>query len=418
MEANRQWPLPDGVNQLLDEAAVVLDAMLIEPPREFRDPDQQIWRNWLRNQQEALRVMQQELNKMRYAERKLELIEQVNRFYQREGEYLTGMQEYLIREQQRLVTEEVVGAIQRAPNEDDEEINLHIFFRAANHRDRIDRQRRAQHEREQILRNQRQERLEIDGGDYRWLFQEPEQAMLQVFGPATLDRHQQEFVVDLTKEMDIYAGKLWLPGKVPESIQSRPFFRPHNIKIKHQSHSFISQYFARKTPEADENLIAYLHQEAMFLPRTPALALMLKEKARRWIEEFDTTKITRQQQTDIIGNAVNAAMLPTKHEIDFVHAQENIINRITVHRHNQHFSIGDKVLPTVFGPPYSSSLRTAMELTKIGLSLSLMYCLVAKPDALIKTVDLSHVILNRSATRLRSTIVAYATKWLPFGTGI
>lgn len=430
-EAIQEWLIPDGVDWLLDGAAQILDMFIVEPPEEFRDPENQIHELWRTNQEDIIRLMGQEHIKMQYVNRKIGMIRMVRRFYARQGNYMADLANYLIREQQLLRAEQVAdGAIAPVPGDVADEIDVGNFFRRMEIDAIADRQRQARRlQREQERQEAQQRRLdqlqqlhvvrdrrEAERAQPQEII-EPE-VFHQMFGAPGLDRFQQHLVQDLSKECDTYAGLMWRPGKKQKPVRDKPYFIPHSLPQGISRHHLVHHFINREPLSSDANLTAYLKQEAMYLPRTPGLALVLKEKAKRWIEEFDTARITREEQTAIIGNAVNAAMMPTDPEIALVHQQQNLSNKFTVWRHNSYFSTGDKVSPTDLGPLYSSSRRIVTQVTKTGLLLTLIYYTAAKPDVVISLVDTSHVILNHLGTRLQSTMAAYVTRWFPYERGI
>ncbi|APG76397.1 hypothetical protein 1 [Hubei tombus-like virus 16] len=66
--------------------------------------------------------------------------------------------------------------------------------------------------------------------------------------------------------------------------------------------------------ETDKDLLAYLRLEAAFVPRTPALLLQLKVKAKRFMDQLDCSLYTREEINDMIIRAVGAATLIGKEE--------------------------------------------------------------------------------------------------------
>lgn len=423
MAAN-QWPMPDGLNQLINAAEGTLEAILVEPPEQFRDPNHQLRQIWTQIQEAMITTMLDEHHKVRHVQRMARILEVINQFYQQEGDYMQALldviaeeQQHLAREQQQRVQEQVAQQRLEARNDEPDEINLNEFY--------IGVQRRQEADNAQIIREQRRQQQQLNETRInteryiRNLYpEEVELDLVDIFGDPDRDRFGCTQKYQLDKESDCYAGPLYKPGVKPKQIREKPYFTPHEIKIRHPRHTVIEHFYKQHYQKVDVDLIAYLQQEAMYLPRAPGLALMLKEKARRWIEEFDTTGITRAEQTTIIGNAVNAAMLPSKPEVELAEQQSNLLNRYTVARHNSYFSTGDMIYPAGLGPLASSSQHIVTEAIKYGVSAYLTYSLVFNPAVIIRAVDTSHAILNLLATRLQSTMGAYAMRWLPSVTGI
>jgi len=78
----------------------------------------------------------------------------------------------------------------------------------------------------------------------------------------------------------------------------------------------------------------------MFLPRKPALLLVLKEKAKRFMQYYDCKYMTRRMCNSVIEKAVLAAYLPSNADLQAIYQEENIVNSYKINRVNQHFSSG------------------------------------------------------------------------------
>lgn len=72
----------------------------------------------------------------------------------------------------------------------------------------------------------------------------------------------------------------------------------------------IKNPFKRRVIVTDEDLLAELWLEAAFKPRSPLLQLRLLEKAKKFMSTFDRQLLTRMENTELIVNAVFAAMIP------------------------------------------------------------------------------------------------------------
>jgi hypothetical protein len=70
----------------------------------------------------------------------------------------------------------------------------------------------------------------------------------------------------------------------------------------------------RKRMQTDRDLVSELKMEAAFLPRTPQLAMQLKQRARKWMAQFDCSLLTLDQQYKLVVRAVGAAMLISQEE--------------------------------------------------------------------------------------------------------
>lgn len=60
--------------------------------------------------------------------------------------------------------------------------------------------------------------------------------------------------------------------------------------------------------KADYALLNHLKMEAMFRPRTPALMLALKMKARKFLEKFDLSEAFPHELVEMVANSVAIAM--------------------------------------------------------------------------------------------------------------
>lgn len=68
--------------------------------------------------------------------------------------------------------------------------------------------------------------------------------------------------------------------------------------------------------KADTDLVHYLKMESAFVPRTPALALQLKQKARKWMAAWDLSNYNSKQIHDMTMAAIGQAMLVDQWEED------------------------------------------------------------------------------------------------------
>jgi len=112
----------------------------------------------------------------------------------------------------------------------------------------------------------------------------------------------------------------------------KPVFNPV-VKRKGKEEQGIDRYkrpgyFERRKlraqplPASDE-LVFKLKLEAAFRPRTPELFLQLKNKAVRYLEQFDTTQLTQRALYNLVVNAVGEAMTIGQEEANVRQALKN-----------------------------------------------------------------------------------------------
>lgn len=140
---------------------------------------------------------------------------------------------------------------------------------------------------------------------------------------------------------------------IPEATRNCPEFRAHRVEIKTGEVSLFTHRFINHKPLCEEDVYAHLQSVSMFMPRTPSMAIYLRERALRFIEGFDTMGLSRMEVNNIIGSAVSNAYLPSVEEMTLINTVEYIPNEWRLSRHNQFFKTGDSNLSTVTGPNHS-----------------------------------------------------------------
>lgn len=90
-------------------------------------------------------------------------------------------------------------------------------------------------------------------------------------------------------------------------------FHPEYTKKKHVYLPCSRRKLLWST-ETDEDLVYELKIEAAFVPRDQSLLLLLKQKAKKFMDKFDCSLITMKQRYEIIVNAVCASFLISKEE--------------------------------------------------------------------------------------------------------
>nr|WPV71134.1 MAG: hypothetical protein [Ips tombus-like virus 1] len=158
------------------------------------------------------------------------------------------------------------------------------------------------------------------------------------------------------KECDYYLSNKGIGGRLPEDIASRPMFEPDLGEADSAGLSWIAPYFSKSNDLVDQDLLEHLRVECMFMPRTPALLILLREKAKRFVGYYDTTGVRRREMRVVIGKTVLAAYYPSPEEVNAVHSMMNLGNKIRLWRHNQYFSKSQECQPPT--PGQSSSRRT------------------------------------------------------------
>lgn len=87
----------------------------------------------------------------------------------------------------------------------------------------------------------------------------------------------------------------------------------HHYSIKKRI-CFITYNKASDPIYPDKMLAGVLSREALFKPRTPALLEQLRNKAVRYMSDYDVTSLTAQQLTDVIADTVAYVYAGTKRE--------------------------------------------------------------------------------------------------------
>lgn len=93
----------------------------------------------------------------------------------------------------------------------------------------------------------------------------------------------------------------------------------------------------KKSLKTDADLVAYLRLEAAFLPRTPLLAVQLRVKAKKWLNEFDKSAISHDEAYELIVSAVMQAYEVDRRErlasriMDFSQGLSNILSLVLHH---------------------------------------------------------------------------------------
>lgn len=130
-------------------------------------------------------------------------------------------------------------------------------------------------------------------------------------------------------EIDGELGKMPLLDDRETTARMGYHFRPMVEKVK-DCFTLFSKY---EPPQVNPDLYYELALEALFLPRSHKLLIQLKQKARRWVQEYDMRKHTREQQYVMVAKAVTAAF--------FIHPQEELLvdlikrNRAAMKQHEK-----------------------------------------------------------------------------------
>lgn len=134
---------------------------------------------------------------------------------------------------------------------------------------------------------------------------------------------------------------------------AKPIFvvEPHEFKpVRRSQRIFEGLYWeklfqSKAFGEVDEDLLAELWLEAAFQPRSPRLALQLKNKAKRYMADWDLSLYTSLQVTSMIIRAVGAAMTISPWEEEVRHLLSEVeVNKLI---HDQaKFCKGDLKCPT------------------------------------------------------------------------
>lgn len=111
-------------------------------------------------------------------------------------------------------------------------------------------------------------------------------------------------------EIDGDLGKMPLLDDKEQPARMGYHFRPLVEKFK-DNFKIFSKY---EPPGVNPDLYYELALEALFLPRSHRLLVQLKQKARRWVKEYDLRKLTREQQYLMVAKSVAAAF--------FIHPEE------------------------------------------------------------------------------------------------
>lgn len=217
---------------------------------------------------------------------------------------------------------------------------------------------------------------------------------------------------------DKYRSNKGTPWDVlPEEIRNKPIFRVNGCTREVTLPGLITPYVKRISYVTDEDLLKHLQLEALYVPRTPTLALVLKTKAKKWISQFNTTLYSRDEMLEIIANAVHMAYIPSQYDAQFVETVMNIKVALSISTHNSCFSDGHSFYKAGTGPVILSYLPSVCTSTKsllkytgyTALSGYLLYRMYHAP--LSRTIirylsdTLSQHILRVSATSLSPCII-------------
>lgn len=102
---------------------------------------------------------------------------------------------------------------------------------------------------------------------------------------------------------------------------------------------FMQKYKPAKL-SVDRDLYEYLRLEVMFLPRTATTYLMMKDKAKRFVMQYDTTGIRRKEYVDMVARTIIAAYTPSEFEMLAIYNERSRQVKSRVQRVHQHFSVG------------------------------------------------------------------------------
>lgn len=108
----------------------------------------------------------------------------------------------------------------------------------------------------------------------------------------------------------------------------------------------------------DRELVGYLKLEAAFVPRTTSLLLQLKNKARRYLDQFDLSIYTSEQVYEFITRAVGVAMLISPEEERVRALLNHPMENKARHYHQQFFRDGILELGELECPRYTRKKRT------------------------------------------------------------
>lgn len=151
------------------------------------------------------------------------------------------------------------------------------------------------------------------------------------------------------KYRDEYLSNKFVVGDMDfKDTADKPVFVTDLVDVEVSRHSWILNKFYCPQDQVDRDLVAFLSTEIMYMPRTPQLAIYMREKAKRWLSRYDKQALTRPDCEVLIGNAINRAYLPSRSEVRFVDLVGNWHNQYSLDRHN-----------AVFTPGAENSVRTS-----------------------------------------------------------
>lgn len=119
---------------------------------------------------------------------------------------------------------------------------------------------------------------------------------------------------------------------------------------------------------ADRDLVAFLRKEFMYMPRTPATAILMREKAKRFMDKFNLSRLTRKDSEVIVHTSVLVAMQHSVEDVEMAKMFMDSKYKKATDKLNQAFRSGSENSPAVAGPLSRAINQPAVKVRLFNLS--------------------------------------------------
>ncbi|APG76333.1 hypothetical protein 1 [Hubei tombus-like virus 18] len=277
------------------------------------------------------------------------------------------------------------GARERAPNDAAAELR---DLRVVRERDEHRRQLAELPDNEEIF------------GDVWWMFGDEEPAAEPPAGREIAVGPDIPGTAVPAKVRDKYrSNKTDIRDPLPEATRDLPEFRADLVSVQAGTVPLFTHRVIDHRPLCDQDVYAHLQAVTMFMPRTPGLAVYMRERALRFVEGYDTGRLSRMEINEIIGAAIANAYVPSVAEMQLIRTAEYIPTQYRLDRFNEFFRTGDSSSSAATGPKNSLNKVNVVRkcLSKrwiVGIGLLAMASLVIlrKPQLPLHIPTLSRIM--------------------------
>lgn len=119
----------------------------------------------------------------------------------------------------------------------------------------------------------------------------------------------------------------------------KPLFVKEHVEYRCKPPWYASCFPCARLPllKTDNDLLYHLKLEAAFCPREPLLLLQLKQKAKRFLGDYDMSKYTMKEIYDMVADAVTKAYLVGPDEERYISYMNSPKESERIARHNKVF---------------------------------------------------------------------------------